>query len=692
MLYVGKARSLQAAACAATSRRAPATRASSSRGCRASWATSRPWSWAREKEAALLENTLIKQHQPRYNVKLRDDKEYLSLRLDPKARLAAARGRAPAQARDGALYFGPYHSATSARQTLRLVNRHFQLRTCTDTTSPVARPPVPAVPDQALPRALRVRGRSRALRRAGAGRGHVPRRSPRRAAPAARGAHARGGRRRSTTSAPPSTAISCARSSACANRTASRWSQNSVDQDVIGLLPAGRPGRGRGAAGARGQADLRAHVRPQGRERARRRAVRAVRGRVLRARQLRAAKRCWLPLEVEAMDGSGRAAGRAARQEREAAGAQEGPARRARADGARQREPRVPREAARERRRAKSRSARPASAAAPAPLPAAHRVHRRLAHGGTDTVASASSRCATRSPTASATAAFTSSACRAATTTAPCTRCCRAAFAAGATSEAGWELPDLLVVDGGRGQLNVAQQALRDLGVDDLPIAALAKEKPNVLGEKLVDRVYLPGQKNPIELRENHAALGILALARDEAHRASNALRLKLGKRTPHQAASSTRCPASAPRRARACSRRSARCAPSKKPTRPRCAQPAPRRPRRSPSCARFTARCCRAKRSAPTSRRIVERAEQVDSDGASLERVEARGPSARERRTKRAIRGTRTRARSKNTPRRPAMRARRWTRSWTRSRPSGPKTTRSHTLWRRVRGQRRLR
>jgi hypothetical protein len=43
--------------------------------------------------------------------------------------------------------------------------------------------------------------------------------------------------------------------------------------------------------------------------------------------------------------------------------------------------------------------------------------------------------------------------------------------------------------------------------------------------------VYLPGQKNPIELRESHSALGMLAVARDEAHRASNALRLKLGKR-----------------------------------------------------------------------------------------------------------------------------------------------------------------
>ncbi|MDH3846084.1 MAG: excinuclease ABC subunit UvrC, partial [Myxococcales bacterium] len=85
-----------------------------------------------DKEAALLENQLIKSHQPKYNVKLRDDKEYLSLRLDPKKpwpRLEVVRRPKP----DGAQYFGPYHSATAARQTLRLVNRYFQLRTCTDT-------------------------------------------------------------------------------------------------------------------------------------------------------------------------------------------------------------------------------------------------------------------------------------------------------------------------------------------------------------------------------------------------------------------------------------------------------------------------------------------------------------------------------------------------------------------------------
>ncbi|MBA3819538.1 MAG: excinuclease ABC subunit UvrC [Deltaproteobacteria bacterium] len=93
------------------------------------------------KEALLLENHLIKKHQPRFNVKLRDDKQYLVLRLvDPKPS-DEADGKRDEFPRvevvrnirdDGANYFGPYHSATSARETLRILNRHFQLRTCTD--------------------------------------------------------------------------------------------------------------------------------------------------------------------------------------------------------------------------------------------------------------------------------------------------------------------------------------------------------------------------------------------------------------------------------------------------------------------------------------------------------------------------------------------------------------------------------
>ncbi len=98
------------------------------------------------KEALLLENHLIKKHQPKFNVKLRDDKQYLVLRLvDPQSpppdvpiekvakRTLYPRVEVVRNIRDdGANYFGPYHSATSARETLRTLNRHFQLRTCTD--------------------------------------------------------------------------------------------------------------------------------------------------------------------------------------------------------------------------------------------------------------------------------------------------------------------------------------------------------------------------------------------------------------------------------------------------------------------------------------------------------------------------------------------------------------------------------
>lgn len=84
-----------------------------------------------EKEALLLENELIKAHQPRFNVKLTDDKRFLCLRLDvrqPYPRLQVVRRFA----KDGARYFGPYHSASAIREALRIINRHFQLRTCTD--------------------------------------------------------------------------------------------------------------------------------------------------------------------------------------------------------------------------------------------------------------------------------------------------------------------------------------------------------------------------------------------------------------------------------------------------------------------------------------------------------------------------------------------------------------------------------
>lgn len=84
-----------------------------------------------EKEALLLENTLIKKHRPRYNIQLRDDKSYISLKLSIKdkfPRLYVTRNIK----KDGAIYFGPYSSSTAARETGEFIQKYFRLRTCSD--------------------------------------------------------------------------------------------------------------------------------------------------------------------------------------------------------------------------------------------------------------------------------------------------------------------------------------------------------------------------------------------------------------------------------------------------------------------------------------------------------------------------------------------------------------------------------
>lgn len=84
-----------------------------------------------EKEALILENNLIKRHHPRYNVFLRDDKTYYHLSLDPTEkfpRLQLVRKRM----NDTALYFGPYPSGLAAKETLRFVQQIFPLRSCRD--------------------------------------------------------------------------------------------------------------------------------------------------------------------------------------------------------------------------------------------------------------------------------------------------------------------------------------------------------------------------------------------------------------------------------------------------------------------------------------------------------------------------------------------------------------------------------
>ena len=84
-----------------------------------------------DKEAIIVENDLIKSHKPKFNIKLVDDKSHLCLRLDTRQtypRLEAVRKIG----KDPALYFGPYDSASTLRKTLQIINKHFQLRTCSD--------------------------------------------------------------------------------------------------------------------------------------------------------------------------------------------------------------------------------------------------------------------------------------------------------------------------------------------------------------------------------------------------------------------------------------------------------------------------------------------------------------------------------------------------------------------------------
>ncbi|MEC7724120.1 MAG: excinuclease ABC subunit C, partial [Planctomycetota bacterium] len=84
-----------------------------------------------ETEALLLENTVIKKHKPRYNIKLKDDKAFLLLRLDRKEDwpwFRFVRRRRD----DGAMYFGPFASAKAVRRTLRLLHKVVPLRDCKD--------------------------------------------------------------------------------------------------------------------------------------------------------------------------------------------------------------------------------------------------------------------------------------------------------------------------------------------------------------------------------------------------------------------------------------------------------------------------------------------------------------------------------------------------------------------------------
>ncbi|MCF7806589.1 MAG: excinuclease ABC subunit UvrC [Simkaniaceae bacterium] len=86
-----------------------------------------------EKEALLLENSLIKQHKPKYNVLLKDDKTYISLMINPNDQWPMLQMlRFKGKPKEKGLYFGPYTSGFAARQTYETLLRAFPLRQCSD--------------------------------------------------------------------------------------------------------------------------------------------------------------------------------------------------------------------------------------------------------------------------------------------------------------------------------------------------------------------------------------------------------------------------------------------------------------------------------------------------------------------------------------------------------------------------------
>ena len=88
-----------------------------------------------------------------------------------------------------------------------------------------------------------------------------------------------------------------------------------------------------------------------------------------------------------------------------------------------------------------------------------------------------------------------------------------------------YKKPDLILIDGGKGQLQAAKKILTDLGKEDWPVASIAKDRVKGKGayasqtQSTGERFYLPGRKNPLSFSSHSKALKILLYLRDEAHR-----------------------------------------------------------------------------------------------------------------------------------------------------------------------------
>jgi excinuclease ABC subunit C len=501
-----------------------------------------------EKEAAVLENDRIKQHKPRFNVKLRDDKDFLCLRVDVTKdwpRLETV--RRPSQ--DGARYFGPYHSAQSARRTLHLVNKHFQLRTCSDAELAsrrrpclqyqIKRCPAPCVMpvdrawygEQVRSVALFLEGRHDELtgelneRMQDASRNMefelaAIYRDQLRAVDAVReqqrvvavkdvdqdvvGVYREGslvevlvlqvraGHVQDTLSF-SLRGVELPDEEVLAGFLAQYYGEAAQaaelipDEILLPMLPDGAEGVAEWLGDLRGKkvallvpqrgprVDL-IHMATENAAHAFREKQRSSDDIEGRLEELRERLRLpTLPRRIECCDishlGGGDTVGSIVSL----------------ADG-------VP-------DRKRYRSFHVKGVADGDDYAAMYEVLARRFRRG-----------------------------KAAQLLVEGEGAADPALEEAAGKAGTWDLPDLFVVDGGRGQLKVALSAAGDLGLFDLPIVGLAKERETAAGEKLVDRVYLPGQKNGIPLRSTSSALFFLARARDEAHRFANHLRKKLGK------------------------------------------------------------------------------------------------------------------------------------------------------------------
>ncbi len=89
----------------------------------------------------------------------------------------------------------------------------------------------------------------------------------------------------------------------------------------------------------------------------------------------------------------------------------------------------------------------------------------------------------------------------------------------GSAEELRWQLPDLVVVDGGKGQVTAARHALDTLGLSEMPLVGIAKER---------EELFLPGRSVPVVLPPNSQALYLVQRLRDEAHRFAVAYHRKL--------------------------------------------------------------------------------------------------------------------------------------------------------------------